>query len=79
MAQNETNEVNPQEIKVKWFGNEKAFSIGARPVKIWELIVGLIVISVKVLGDPRELVIACPVTAPSTPPTAAATPREEVI
>lgn len=45
MAQNETNEVNPQEIKVKWFGNEKAFSIGARPVKIWELIVGLIVIS----------------------------------
>ena len=31
--------------EVKWFGEEELFSIGDRPVKIWELIVGLIILS----------------------------------
>tara|TARA_R110000824_G_scaffold378430_3_gene569979 strand:- start:585 stop:776 length:192 start_codon:yes stop_codon:yes gene_type:complete len=32
-------------VEVVWFGNQTAFTIGTRPIKIWELIVGLIVLS----------------------------------
>ena len=31
--------------EVKWFGEEKIFTIGTRDVKIWELLVGLIILS----------------------------------
>jgi hypothetical protein len=34
--------VDPQ---VKWFGEEEIFTIGARKIKIWELLVGLLVLS----------------------------------
>ena len=46
MPQGDTNTPNPQETtEVKWFGEEELFSIGDRPVKIWELLVGLIILS----------------------------------
>lgn len=32
--------------EVKWFGEEEIFSIGDRPVKIWEVLVGLIILSI---------------------------------
>ena len=32
-------------VEVVWFGNQTAFTMGTRPVKVWELIVGLIVLS----------------------------------
>jgi len=31
--------------EVKFFGNEIAFSIGTRPVKIWEVLVALVILS----------------------------------
>lgn len=48
MAQNEINETNANDVQVKWFGDERAFSIGARPVKVWEIIVGLLVLTMVV-------------------------------
>ena len=44
---NNTNTPDPEETtEVKWFGEEELFSIGDRPVKIWELLVGLIILSI---------------------------------
>ena len=34
-----------ENVQVVWFGNQTAFTMGTRPVKVWELIVGLIVLS----------------------------------
>ena len=31
--------------EVKWFGEEEIFTIGTRKIKIWELLVGLLVLS----------------------------------
>tara|TARA_R100000664_G_C2758728_1_gene147900 strand:- start:5590 stop:5787 length:198 start_codon:yes stop_codon:yes gene_type:complete len=46
MPQGEQNETTPTSTtEIKWFGNEVLFHLGARPVKIWELIVGLIILS----------------------------------
>ena len=46
MPQGDNDTPNPQETtEVKWFGEEELFSIGDRPVKIWELLVGLIILS----------------------------------
>jgi len=43
---NDTTTPAPEDTQdVKWFGEEEIFSIGSRPVKIWELIVGLIILS----------------------------------
>jgi len=43
---NDTTTPDPAETtEVKWFGEEEIFSIGDRPVKIWELLVGLIILS----------------------------------
>ena len=43
---NDTTTPYPAETtEVKWFGEEEIFSIGDRPVKIWELLVGLIILS----------------------------------
>jgi hypothetical protein len=44
MPQGEQNETTTT-TEVKWFGEEVLFNIGSRPVKIWELIVGLIILS----------------------------------
>lgn len=37
-----------QEVQtdIKWIGNETLFKIGDRPVKLWEVIVGLILLSI---------------------------------
>ena len=46
MPQGDTTTPDPEETtEVKWFGEEELFSIGDRPVKIWELLVGLIILS----------------------------------
>jgi|TARA_R100001594_G_scaffold41050_1_gene73026 hypothetical protein len=47
MPQGNENTVPDPETttEVKWFGEEELFSIGDRPVKIWELLVGLIILS----------------------------------
>jgi len=46
MPQGDQNQTTPATTtEIKWFGEEVLFHIGARPVKIWELIVGLIVLS----------------------------------
>ena len=46
MPQGDTNTPDTNTTtEVKWVGEEKLFSIGDRPVKIWELIVGLIILS----------------------------------
>ena len=37
---------NATNVEVVWFGNQTAFTMGTRPVKVWELIVGLIVLSI---------------------------------
>lgn len=42
--QNQTDVATTTEIK--WFGDEVLFHIGSRPIKIWELIVGLIILSI---------------------------------
>jgi hypothetical protein len=34
------------EPQITWFGEEVLFHIGSRPIKIWELIVGLIILSI---------------------------------
>ena len=42
---NNTN-TNTTTTEIKWFGEVVAFNIGKRPVKVWELIVGLVVLSI---------------------------------
>ena len=46
MPQGDTTTPDPEvTTEIKWFGEEEIFSIGDRPVKIWELLVGLIILS----------------------------------
>tara|TARA_R100001086_G_C11666294_1_gene211682 strand:- start:142 stop:330 length:189 start_codon:yes stop_codon:yes gene_type:complete len=45
MPQNDNNTPDPN-VEVKFFGNEVAFTIGDRPIKVWELIVGILVLSI---------------------------------
>ena len=45
MPQNDNNTPDPN-VEIKWFGNEVAFSIGDRPIKVWELVVGILVLSI---------------------------------
>ena len=46
MPSGDTTTPDPEVTQeVKWFGEEEIFSIGDRPVKIWELLVGLIILS----------------------------------
>jgi hypothetical protein len=37
---------NPVEESVSWIGNEVAFNIGERPIKIWELLAGIVAIAI---------------------------------
>ena len=47
MPDGDTQTPDPEVTQeVKWFGEEEIFSIGDRPVKIWELLVGLIILSI---------------------------------
>ena len=47
MPQGDITTPDPEATQeVKWFGEEELFSIGDRPVKIWELLVGLIILSI---------------------------------
>ena len=45
MPQGENTTTTSNNVEVVWFGNQTAFTMGTRPVKVWELIVGLIVLS----------------------------------
>lgn len=38
--------VDNNNIKVVWFGDTTLFKIGERPVKIWEVVVALILLSI---------------------------------
>ena len=40
---NENTEVHTE---IKWFGNETLFKIGQRDIKLWQVIVGLILLSI---------------------------------
>ena len=37
---------NGTTTEVVWFGNSTAFTAGKRPVKVWEVIVGIIVLAI---------------------------------
>tara|TARA_R110002020_G_scaffold379412_4_gene590603 strand:+ start:243 stop:515 length:273 start_codon:yes stop_codon:yes gene_type:complete len=37
---------NGTKTEVVWFGNSTAFNVGDRPVKVWEVIVGIIVLAI---------------------------------
>lgn len=43
---NGNNNGNGTNVEIVWFGNQTAFTLGKRPVKVWEVIVGIIVLSI---------------------------------